>query len=232
MQKYTVPLQDRHVGDLQSQQRVNISSKDKQDIPMNENEFYQGVNHVFNAAYKISKDKGHTDRDATRIARSVAEEKYNADWGKVFCREEEPREKILMKKGIIDMQQDSNGVLTFQDLAEIRGFSGDISLDVVYTPESSRHKKVSVWTECSELAVECLEELSREMVISIVPVVDTMQVIRLYGRGRTPILPMLTSNVIVTEPNQPCWLPCVVCKGQNFDDYAEEIYNYFGELAC
>jgi hypothetical protein len=158
------------------------------------------------------------------------EKNFLGDWSRGYCRAVEPRDKILLKRGIIDMLEiDPEGV-SFLDLADLKGFSGDISMDVLYN--LANYRKVSVWTECSELAVQCLEDLVREMVIEIVPVEDTMEIICLYMNDRLPNLPILLPKVKYMGLNLYCWLPSIVRGSFEFIDYAEEFKRLFRDLDC
>jgi hypothetical protein len=226
MKKNTVPKRDRHVGDLQSQQRVNITPKDKRDIPIDDGELSIEDKQLLSTLYWYYRYTGHTRVSATRIAEGMMEKKFLEDLNRGYYRPEEPDDKILLEKDIIDMLEANTGVLTFQDLSDIKGFPGNKSLDVVYTPDPSRHKKVSVWTECSQLAVECMIKLSMDQVLSLVPIEDLGTALCLYSDAILQGLPIMLPEPF-KKSNQHCWLPCMVCKGRNFDGCDVETYNRF-----
>jgi hypothetical protein len=197
---------------------------------MHKNANFREVIQEYQSVYFSLKAKGYTELDAMRIANTAADERYSSLRGKRFCIKEESRDKIQLKKAIVDLLEVRPEGISFLDLTDIKRFSGYISL-AIDIPAPFRHKNIFAWTHCSELAVQCMVDLTGDMVISIVPIEDTAQAIRIYKDGLKPNLIMYEFGLHWVT-NQPSWMPCIVNKNVAFEDYAKEIHNHFGDLAC
>ncbi|MDD3293248.1 MAG: hypothetical protein A4E69_01047 [Syntrophus sp. PtaB.Bin138] len=107
-----------------------------------------------------------------------------------------------IKSAVIKMLNDKGDGLTFVNLSEIPGFTGDASMEI-------ENKNIHCWFHCSLDGINALKELLDEKRIEITSTSHLSYVID----GQIPRYPIARQNRFYNEPR---WFPSQIVKGKKF----------------
>jgi hypothetical protein len=108
-----------------------------------------------------------------------------------------------MKNAIIKMLTEKGNGISFVQLSEIDGFSGDLAI-------GNTEKNIYLWFKCSEEALNAINELRQEEKIEIKPTLPLVY----HIDGLVPLVPIASQDRVYKSER---WEPAVINKGIKFN---------------
>jgi len=126
---------------------------------------------------------------------------------KITTRETNIESEII--KQLISVPEDVG--VTFKDLSNIEGFSGDRILPYPISNPDNNPFNLIAWHACSEDAIEILKRLERDKVIKIRPIESPLMTYFAYKSEyyRPPCETVFHSK----NTNKIRWIPCSIIEG-------------------